>query len=167
MMLMRPAVLHSLQGYFLAAFLFLAIVFSLPIGLGVYALALDLPVNTNEALAGLVMPASAFVLLGKAGARLLCVAAALCMRGRCGALCACCWAREDRPNPHAGCRRRRACDCDLLHGGHLLRRERDGRRVVAVHLRRLPPLHPPQGAPCCCVLLLLAPLKTPWQRGEA
>jgi hypothetical protein len=47
--------------------LYLGIVFSLPIGLGVLALALDLPVNVNEALAGLVMPASAFVLLGKAG----------------------------------------------------------------------------------------------------
>ena len=55
------------QGYFLAAFLFLGIVFSLPLCLGVFALALDLPVNTNEALAGLIMPASAYVLMGKGG----------------------------------------------------------------------------------------------------
>ena len=56
------------QGYFLAALLFLGIVFSLPMSLGMYALALDLPVNVNEALAGLIMPASAYVLLGKSGA---------------------------------------------------------------------------------------------------
>ena len=57
-----------MQGYFLAAFLFLGIVFSLPMSLGMYALALNLPVNVNEALAGLIMPASAYVLLGKTGA---------------------------------------------------------------------------------------------------
>ena len=34
-----------LQGYFLASFLFMAIVFSLPICLGLSALALDLPVG--------------------------------------------------------------------------------------------------------------------------
>lgn len=36
----------TLQGYFLASFLFMAIVFSLPICLGLAALALDLPVGT-------------------------------------------------------------------------------------------------------------------------
>ena len=36
----------TLQGYFLASFLFMAIVFSLPICLGLAALALDLPVST-------------------------------------------------------------------------------------------------------------------------
>ena len=34
-----------LQGYFLASFLFMAIVFSMPICLGLAALALDLPVG--------------------------------------------------------------------------------------------------------------------------
>lgn len=56
-----------LQGYFMGAWMYLGIVFTLPLGLGVYALALDLPVNTDEALQGLVMPASAYVLLGKGG----------------------------------------------------------------------------------------------------
>ena len=60
-----------LQGYFLAAFLFLGIVFSLPVCMGMASLALDLPVNVNEALAGLVFPATAYVILGKAGEALL------------------------------------------------------------------------------------------------
>lgn len=55
------------QGYFLASFLFLGIVFALPVALGSAALALDLPVSTDEALGGLVMPAAAYVLIGKAG----------------------------------------------------------------------------------------------------
>ncbi|CAK0787648.1 hypothetical protein CVIRNUC_010870 [Coccomyxa viridis] len=55
------------RGYFLASFLFMAIVFSLPICLGLSALALDLPLSQTEALEGLVAPASAFVLLGQAG----------------------------------------------------------------------------------------------------
>lgn len=55
------------QGYFLGAWMYLGIIFTLPLGLGVFALALDLPVSTNEALEGLVMPASAYVLLGKGG----------------------------------------------------------------------------------------------------
>lgn len=66
-----------MQGYFLAALLFLGIVFSLPMSLGMFALALDLPVNVDEALAGLVMPASAYVLLGKSGAPGLSAAAAV------------------------------------------------------------------------------------------
>ncbi len=56
------------QGYFLASFLFLGVVFALPVALGSAALALDLPVSTDEALGGLVMPAAAYVLVGKAGA---------------------------------------------------------------------------------------------------
>jgi hypothetical protein len=56
------------QGYFLAAFLFLGIVFALPVALGTAALALDLPLSTDEALGGLVFPATAYVLVGKAGA---------------------------------------------------------------------------------------------------
>ena len=56
-----------LQGYFMGAWMYVGIVFTLPLGLGVYALALDLPVSNNEALEGLVMPASAYVLLGKGG----------------------------------------------------------------------------------------------------
>ena len=55
------------QGYFMGAWMYLGIVFTLPLGLGVYALALDLPVSTDEALEGLVMPAAAYVLLGKGG----------------------------------------------------------------------------------------------------
>ena len=55
------------QGYFMGAWMYLGIVFTLPLGLGVYALALDLPVSNDEALEGLVMPASAYVLLGKGG----------------------------------------------------------------------------------------------------
>jgi hypothetical protein len=51
----------------LASFLFLGIVFALPVALGSAALALDLPVSTDEALGGLVMPAAAYVLIGKAG----------------------------------------------------------------------------------------------------
>ena len=58
---------YPVQGYFMGAWMYLGIVFTLPLGLGVYALALDLPVNTTEALQGLVMPASAYVLLGKGG----------------------------------------------------------------------------------------------------
>ena len=56
-----------LQGYFLAAFLFLGIVFSLPVCMGMASLALDLPVSVNEALEGLVFPATAYVILGKSG----------------------------------------------------------------------------------------------------
>ncbi|KAK9909531.1 hypothetical protein WJX75_003728 [Coccomyxa subellipsoidea] len=59
------------KGYFLASFLFLAIVFALPICLGLGALALDLPLSVGEALSGLVMPASAYVLIGPAGAVLV------------------------------------------------------------------------------------------------
>ena len=49
----------------------MGIVFCLPLAPGLFALAVDLPVNLNEAYAGLVLPASAYVLMGKAGAHLL------------------------------------------------------------------------------------------------
>lgn len=57
----------TVQGYFLASFLFLAIVFSLPVCMGLAALAFDLPMSNDEALGGLVLPAAAYVILGKAG----------------------------------------------------------------------------------------------------
>lgn len=57
----------TIQGYFLGAWMYLGIIFTLPLGLGVFALALDLPISNDEALQGLVMPASAYVLLGKGG----------------------------------------------------------------------------------------------------
>lgn len=57
----------SLQGYFLASFLYLGIVFSLPVCMGLATLAFDLPVSNDEALGGLVLPAAAYVILGKAG----------------------------------------------------------------------------------------------------
>lgn len=41
--------------------------FSLPVCMGMASLALDLPVSNDEALQGLVLPAAAFVILGKAG----------------------------------------------------------------------------------------------------
>ena len=56
-----------LQGYLLGSYMYLSIVFVVPLSLGVVAVALDLPLNTDEALEGLVMPASAYVLLGKGG----------------------------------------------------------------------------------------------------
>ena len=56
-----------LQGYLLGSYMYLSIVFIVPLSLGVVAVALDLPLNTDEALEGLVMPASAYVLLGKGG----------------------------------------------------------------------------------------------------
>lgn len=55
------------QGYFMAAWMYLGITFSIPLSLGVFAVALDLPLSNDEALQGLVMPASAYVLLGKGG----------------------------------------------------------------------------------------------------
>lgn len=63
----RLQTFSALQGYFLGAFLFLGIVFALPVALGSAALALNLPLSTDEALGGLVMPAAAYVLIGKSG----------------------------------------------------------------------------------------------------
>lgn len=45
----------------------MGIVFCLPLAPGLFALAVDLPVNLDEAYAGLVLPASAYVLMGKSG----------------------------------------------------------------------------------------------------
>ena len=56
-----------LQGYFMGAWMYLGIVFIIPLSLGVFALVTDLPISNDEALQGLVMPASAYVLLGKGG----------------------------------------------------------------------------------------------------
>ena len=56
-----------MQGYFLAAFLFLGIVFALPVAMGTAALALNLPLSNDEALGGLVLPAASYVILGKGG----------------------------------------------------------------------------------------------------
>ena len=62
-----------LQGYLLGSYMYLSIVFIVPLSLGVVAVALDLPLNTDEALEGLVMPASAYVLLGKGGQHSWCL----------------------------------------------------------------------------------------------
>ena len=56
-----------LKGYFMGAWMYLGIVFIIPLSLGVFAIVTDLPISTDEALQGLVMPASAYVLLGKGG----------------------------------------------------------------------------------------------------
>lgn len=63
-----------LQGYLLGSYMYLSIVFIVPLSLGVVAVALDLPLNNTEALEGLVMPASAYVLLGKGGQHSHCMA---------------------------------------------------------------------------------------------
>ena len=55
------------QGYFLAAYLYMTIVFVLPLAAGVFALATDLPVSVDEAYEGLILPASAYVIMGKSG----------------------------------------------------------------------------------------------------
>ena len=57
------------QGFIMANVIFMGIVFCLPLAPGLFALAVDLPVNLTEAYAGLVLPASAYVLMGKSGAR--------------------------------------------------------------------------------------------------
>eukprot|EP00891_Asterochloris_glomerata_P002745 jgi/Astpho2/2745/Aster-00924 len=62
---------QAVKGYFLGAFLFLAIIYCLPICLGTLALTLDIPITTEDALSGLVMPAAADVILGKAGSVLV------------------------------------------------------------------------------------------------
>lgn len=56
-----------MQGYILASYLYMTIVFVLPLSLGLFTVALNLPVNIDEAFSGLIMPASAYVLLGKSG----------------------------------------------------------------------------------------------------
>ena len=51
----------------MGAWMYLGIVFIIPLSLGVFAIVTDLPISTDEALQGLVMPAAAYVLLGKGG----------------------------------------------------------------------------------------------------
>ena len=53
----------------------MGIVFCLPLAPGLFALAVDLPVNLDEAYAGLVLPASAYVLMGKSGVHRVCTLA--------------------------------------------------------------------------------------------
>ncbi|KAK9809017.1 hypothetical protein WJX72_007974 [[Myrmecia] bisecta] len=59
---------NAVKGYALASYIYFAIVFCLPLSMGLAALALNLPVNVDEALAGLVLPAAADAIIGKAGA---------------------------------------------------------------------------------------------------
>ena len=102
---------HAVQGYFMGAWMYLGIVFTLPLGLGVYALALDLPVSTDEALQGLVMPASAYVLLGKGGDHPLmcvCLACAVSKLSRCATVMNC--AHALRAQHKAANNRRSAID---------------------------------------------------------
>ncbi|KAJ7562603.1 hypothetical protein O6H91_03G076800 [Diphasiastrum complanatum] len=65
----RPSSTH--KGYFLGGLVWFAVPFSLATSLGLGALALDLPLNHDEAGRGLVPPATAVALLGKSGAILL------------------------------------------------------------------------------------------------
>ena len=51
----------------MGAWMYLGIVFIIPLSLGGFAIVTDLPISNDEALQGLVMPASAYVLLGKGG----------------------------------------------------------------------------------------------------
>ena len=139
---LTPGQCCPVQGYFLAALLFLGIVFSLPMSLGMYALALDLPVNVNEALAGLVMPASAYVLLGKSGAPGLSASAAVVRASTehspCGVrvtartslsvahICSSCVRSPlGSPDIHAlgPLRRGHPGDRDCVHGGDFQRRQ--------------------------------------------
>nr|AGS56986.1 solute:sodium symporter [Salicornia europaea] len=65
----RPTSTH--KGYLLGGLVWFSVPFSLATSLGIGALALDLPITSNEALHGLVPPATAVALMGKAGAVLL------------------------------------------------------------------------------------------------
>ena len=68
-----------LQGYLLGSYMYLSIVFIVPLSLGVVAVALDLPLSNDEALEGLVMPASAYVLLGKRGQPSACMLSSIAL----------------------------------------------------------------------------------------
>ena len=63
----KRCMLPTMQGYFLASYLYMSIVFVLPLAAGCFALAMDLPVSVDEAFEGLVLPASAYVIMGKSG----------------------------------------------------------------------------------------------------
>ncbi|KAL6348441.1 hypothetical protein AAG906_005751 [Vitis piasezkii] len=65
----RPSSTH--KGYLLGGLVWFAVPFSLATSLGLGALALDLPITENEASRGLVPPATAIALMGKAGSILL------------------------------------------------------------------------------------------------
>ncbi|KAL2348797.1 hypothetical protein Fmac_002797 [Flemingia macrophylla] len=65
----RPSSTH--KGYLLGGLVWFAVPFSLATSLGLGALALDLPINENEASRGLVPPATAVALMGKGGSILL------------------------------------------------------------------------------------------------
>ncbi|MBA0649300.1 hypothetical protein Goklo_016875 [Gossypium klotzschianum] len=65
----RPSSTH--KGYLLGGLVWFAVPFSLATSLGLGALALDLPLTTDEASRGLVPPATAIALMGKGGSVLL------------------------------------------------------------------------------------------------
>ncbi|XP_015575080.1 urea-proton symporter DUR3 [Ricinus communis] len=65
----RPSSTH--KGYLLGGLVWFAVPFSLATSLGLGALALDLPITKSEASHGLVPPATAIALMGKAGSVLL------------------------------------------------------------------------------------------------
>ena len=65
----RPSSTH--KGYLLGGLVWFAVPFSLATSLGLGAVALDLPISKVEASAGLVPPATAIALMGKAGSVLL------------------------------------------------------------------------------------------------
>lgn len=65
----RPSSTH--KGYLLGGLVWFAVPFSLATSLGLGALALDLPITASEASRGLVPPATAIALMGKAGSVLL------------------------------------------------------------------------------------------------
>lgn len=67
----RPQSTH--KGYLLGGLIWFAVPFSMATSLGLGALALDLPITATEAGKGLVPPATAIALMGKAGAVLLLV----------------------------------------------------------------------------------------------
>ncbi|DBA67694.1 TPA: urea active transporter, variant 2 [Trebouxia sp. C0005] len=63
--------MQAVKGYMVGTVLYFAIVYSLPISMGLAAVALDLPLSGDEASNGLVLPAVAIVYFGKAGAVLV------------------------------------------------------------------------------------------------
>lgn len=67
----RPSSTH--KGYLVGGLVWFAVPFSLATSLGLGALALDLPITTDEASRGLVPPATAIALMGKGGSVLLLV----------------------------------------------------------------------------------------------
>ncbi|KAG6596689.1 Urea-proton symporter DUR3, partial [Cucurbita argyrosperma subsp. sororia] len=67
----RPSSTH--KGYLVGGLVWFAVPFSLATSLGLGALALDLPITTDEASRGLVPPATAIALMGRGGSVLLLV----------------------------------------------------------------------------------------------